>query len=258
MALYGVLGDIHGNRQALDAVLALFDRRDVKNIVCVGDIVGYNADPDDCVMQLRARRALTIAGNHDLIAIDRLGFDRCSNAVIHALKRTRAAIAPETARYLQSLPGQLVVESDILLIHGGVRDVQQYLTARSHIRQNVGYLRADFPHVRICLFGHAHEQKVYEIAGDEVCALPPAEKMSLREDRTYFINPGSVDAARKREHKLAECALLDSESARLEFHRVTYNDGAAETKAMACGYRIGPWTNRYYNLCRRLSRFADR
>ena len=78
MALYGVLGDIHGNREALEAALAKLDACGVTRILCVGDIVGYNADGDACVEILRACHALCIAGNHDLIGTGRLGFERCS------------------------------------------------------------------------------------------------------------------------------------------------------------------------------------
>ena len=100
MALYGLLGDLHGNLQALEAVLAALDRRGIARIACVGDLVGYNADPDACVALLEARGAACIAGNHDLIATGRLGFERCSNKAMHALARTRTALSPATVRRL--------------------------------------------------------------------------------------------------------------------------------------------------------------
>ncbi len=79
MALYGVLGDIHGNKEALAAVLEALHGRGVEQLLCVGDVVGYNADPDECALLLRAAGALSIAGNHDLIGTGRLGFERCSH-----------------------------------------------------------------------------------------------------------------------------------------------------------------------------------
>ena len=79
MARYGILGDIHGNLEALQAVLTLLDRRGVDRLLCVGDIVGCNADSNACIAQLRARDALAIAGNHDLISIKHLGVERCSD-----------------------------------------------------------------------------------------------------------------------------------------------------------------------------------
>ena len=93
MAIYGVLGDIHGNREALESVLAELDARGIDRIACVGDLVGYNADPDSCVQILRDRGALAIAGNHDLIGTGLLGFDRCSNKAMLSLKRTRRSMS---------------------------------------------------------------------------------------------------------------------------------------------------------------------
>ena len=75
MALYGVLGDIHGNREALRSALDRLDDCRVERILRVGDLVGYNADPDECVLLLRLRNATCIAGNDDLIGTGRFGFD---------------------------------------------------------------------------------------------------------------------------------------------------------------------------------------
>jgi hypothetical protein len=75
----------------------------------------------------------------------------------------------------------------------------------------------------------------------------------LRPDRLYYVNPGAVDGARKRGARLAECALYDDATLALEFQRLAYDHDAAEAKAVAGGYRIGPWMNRYYGLRRRLA-----
>jgi predicted phosphodiesterase len=263
MALYGILGDIHGNREALEAALAALDARGIDALLCVGDLVGYNADPDACVDLLRRRGAISIAGNHDLIGTGRLGFERCSNKALHSLKRTRRRLAHDVAEYLRGLPSHQVIEREVLLTHGGVRDVQQYMTRARHVLENVEYLRQDFPEARICFFGHTHEQRVFEVArldaGSEV-AEPFAEALAvsrpfiatLRADREYFINPGSVDASRKRASKLAEFALFDSGTRCVEFGRVAYDAKATEAKAAANGFRIDPWRDRLYDVQRRL------
>jgi predicted phosphodiesterase len=258
MALYGVLGDIHGNREALEAALAALDAQGAERLLCVGDIVGYNADPDDCAELLRKRKALSIAGNHDLIGLGRLGFGRCSNKAMYSLKQTRRRLGPETACYLAGLPARQVVEGRIVLIHGGVRDVQQYMETPGHIRQNAVFARADFPSGRVFFFGHTHAQKVYEVNGQTVGEVPAEGAVSLRKDRLYFINPGSVDASRKREHKLAECALLDSRTWEVRFLQLPYDEHATEAKAARGGYRIGPWTDRLYSFRKRLVRLGSR
>lgn len=254
MAVYGILADIHGNREALAAVLDLLERRGASWLACLGDIVGYNADPDECVDVVRRRCAAVIAGNHDLIGVGRLDFSRCSNKAEYSLKRTRQSLSSESADWLARLPAHHVLEDGVVLVHGGVRDVQQYMTTPAHIRANAELLRADFPEARLCFFGHSHEQKVYEVDGNSVRELPAKEKLRLDRDRLYFINPGSVDASRKRSGKVAECAVLDTAQWSVEFLRTPYDCAASEAKAAVFGYRISPLTNRLYSLRKRLSR----
>lgn len=252
MARTGVLGDIHGNREALSAVLSALEARGVDRLACVGDVVGYNADPDECAATVRERRMLTIAGNHDLIAVRRLGFGRCANNAAYALRRTRRALADETVAWLETLPLYRELEPGVLMVHGGVRDVQQSMTTRSLIAQNAAWLREDFPGSRICFFSHSHEQKIYEANGDEI----RGEKVILDPQKTYFINPGSVDASRKSRHKLAECAIFDGDL--IEFIRVPYDAASSECKAAAFGYRIPPLVDRAYSMRKRLSRLPQK
>lgn len=254
MAVYGLIADIHGNREALAAALALLEARRIERLLCLGDIVGYNADPDECVEAVRKRGALAIAGNHDLIGIGRLGFGRCSNKAAYSLKRTRRSLAPQSAAFLAGLPPSLALEDGVVLVHGGVRDVQQYMTTPVHIRQNAELLRADFPGARACFFGHSHEQRIYEVDGQRVRELPAGGKVFLDRNLLYFINPGSVDASRKRAGKAAECALLDTGAWTIEFLRTPYDCAATEAKAAVFGYRIGPVTDRLYSLRKKLFR----
>jgi predicted phosphodiesterase len=257
MALYGLLGDIHGNREALTAVLAALEQRHVERIVCLGDVVGYNADPDECVEIVRRRCTVTIAGNHDLIGLGRLGFRRCSTNAEYALRRTRRSLQPASNAWLAGLPPSHVLESGVVLVHGGVRDVQQYMKTPAQILENAAFLRADFPGARICFFAHSHEQKVYELRGDTVEELPGV-RHTLEKERTYFVNPGSVDASRKEGAKLAECALFHSTWGTLEFLRVAYDSAATEAKAAVFGYRISPLADQLYTLRRRTASAARR
>ena len=253
MAVYGVLGDIHGNIEALGSVLAALDARGVRHILCVGDVIGYNADPDACVALLRARHAQVIAGNHDLIGTGRLGFERCSNKARYSLQRTRKQLSAASIAWLQNLPANLLIEGRIALVHGGVRDVQLYMTTSMHIRRNAEHLREDFPTARVCFFGHSHEQRLYEVAGGEAQLLN-GDSHHLSRDGLYFINAGSVDAQRKREHRLAEFAVYDSDAGTVDFHRVRYDAAATEAKAAVAGYRITPLLDSLYSLARALSR----
>lgn len=259
MAVYGVLGDIHGNREALEAVLAALERRGISRFLCLGDIVGYNADPDECAARLRERHTLAIAGNHDLIGTGRLDFARCSNKARYSLKRTRRTLSRDTAAWLERLPANRLVEEHVLLVHGGVRDVEQYMVTPGHIRENADYARADFPAARLCFFGHSHEQKVYAVADGVVSELPLSSgRMYLDKGTLHFVNPGSVDAQRKSRHKLAECAILDTVGWTLEFLRLPYDAASTEAKAAVFGYRINRLTDRLYTWRSKLLKAAPR
>ena len=256
MAIHGVLGDIHGNREALEAVLAALDARGVSSLLCVGDLIGYNADPDACVAMLRERDATCILGNHDLIGTRRLGFERCSNKAMHSLKRTRRSLAPETLEAIAALPSHAVLEGHLLLTHGGVRDVQQYMTRPHHVLENARYLQEDFPGVDVCFFGHTHEQRIFHVHEGNVSepcreAIAAGGPVTIPEG-VCFVNPGSVDASRKRGEKQAEFAVFDSVARALAFHRVPYAAERTEARASAAGYRIDRWRDRLYDVQRRV------
>jgi predicted phosphodiesterase len=186
-----------------------------------------------------------------------MNFSRCSNIAEYALRRTRRVLGREAAAFLKTLPAHLVVENNVVLTHGGVRDVQQYMVTPAHIAENAKFLAQDFPAARVCFFGHSHEQRVYEVRGGEATDVTQPS-LTMDPSLVYFINPGSVDASRKSRHKLAECAVFDSSFGSVEFLRVRYDAAATEAKACAFGYRINPLTDRLYSTRRRLVRLAQR
>lgn len=219
MALYGILGGIHGNLEALRSVLAAFDARGVKKILCVGDVVGYNADPDQCVALLRARKAIVVAGQSDRIGTGLAGFDGCSNRTRYALARTRKELSADTAAWLRALPASRLVDDSIALASA-----------------------AEFPTARVCFFS----------GGLQASPAGPLEK-----DRLQTINVGSVDAQAKRDHRLAECAIFDSDAWTVEFLQLRYDAASTEAKAAVGGYRILPATDAFYTWQRRAERLSQ-
>jgi len=263
MALYGVVADIHGNLEALEAALAALDARGVRRIVCLGDLVGYNADSDAVVRVLRERGAECIAGNHELIGIGRLGTGKCNDATAYALLRTRRTLAPETRAFLAALPASRVLEGRFALVHGGVDDPEQYLRSPAAVLDNAARLARRFPGVSVCFFGHTHEPGVFAVERGAVRRIAGVDEARLAPGPVYFVNPGSVDAARKRDAaagavRAAEFAVLDSGALRVEFHRAAYDHAAAEAKALAGGYRMSRARARWMRLGRRVRSAAAR
>jgi len=241
MARYGLLADVHGNLEALRAALGFFETRDVQAFLCLGDVVGYNADPDGCVSLVRDHAMAAVAGNHDLIAIGRLGFDRCARKAAYALRRTRRALSPESAAWLATLTTRKTMEGGIVLIHGGVDDVELYMRTPAQIARAAALLAAECPGARVCFHGHTHEAAVWEVR-DGVARSRTAEgTITLPADATCFVNPGAVDSARKDRPGRAECAVFDTEAGTVEFARVPYDHEAAEGKARRQGYRRPAW-----------------
>jgi predicted phosphodiesterase len=262
MSTYGIISDVHGNLEALRAALQALEVRGVDRVLCLGDIVGYNAESNQCVALFQSRGIETIAGNHDLIALGRLGVERCSDKPAFTLRRTRKDLSRESRRYLGDLPLRRIVEKDVALIHGGVLDVQQYITTERRVFENDGLLAQEEPHATLCFFGHTHEPKVYEIDRGTLREHAPEGTIALGGRRKrYFINPGSIDASRKSEHKFAEFIVFDADTRTVEFHAVPYDHESVERSAARAGYRmdrVDEWLYRGLRWVRRGRRYVAR
>ncbi|HEY0705184.1 MAG TPA: metallophosphoesterase family protein [Polyangia bacterium] len=239
MALYGLIADVHGNFEALTAVLASLDALRVDRILCLGDLVGYNADADRCVELIADRHIACVAGNHDLIAIGQLGLERCAARPAFALRRTRKTLSSASRRYLADLPLSRV-EEDLVAFHGSSRDPSEYLRTPTQLELAARPVSAGWPGTRVCLFGHTHE--------------PLVHRTSLG---ISFVNPGSVDAARRLD-KTASFATFDSASGLVALRCVSYDDAQAEGRACEGGYRMTAIDEALARPARLLRRIATR
>lgn len=253
---WGIIADIHGNLPALLRVVRHLRGLGAQRVICLGDIVGYNAEPNRCVRLIEGLAIESIAGNHDLMAIGRLDFARCSLRPTYALRRTRRTLTEAARAFLARLPATRTYPGGLVLVHGSPDDVAEYMTDVRHIRRAARTLRARDPSARICLFGHTHDRKLWHVDGDRVRENEAAD-CRLDERGLYFINPGSVDGSR-RPQKQAEFALLDVDTRVVHFHRVPYNDGLVERAARARGYRMEPWREATLRGVRWVRRLAAR
>ncbi len=216
MARYGVLADIHGNREALEAVLEALGARGIERFLCAGDVVGYNADPEACISLLYGRRCVSVAGNHDLAAVGAADLSGFSDRAAYALRRTRKALRPASLAWLKALPQARSIDGGISLRHD-----------------------APDPHARLSILSERHEASFREA-----------------EPGRWILSPGAVDASRRASGRLAECAILDTDAWTVEFLRLRYDAASTEIKAGMGGYRIGPLTARVYVLHRRIAYFV--
>src|ERR1700693_5730331 len=146
-----IISDVHANRQAFEATLEAVAASDAAELWCLGDLVGYGADPDACVALAREHVAVCLAGNHDLAVTGEIPLDEFSRGASLAVEWTQEVIAPENLEFLQSLSPQ-GQEGTVGLYHASPRDpVWEYVLSAL-----LAELCLDQQPHRICLIGHSH------------------------------------------------------------------------------------------------------
>ncbi len=238
---YAVIGDVHANLEALTAVLQEIDRLQVDKIVCVGDLVGYHADPNECVALIRQHGIQSIAGNHDRAAINVEEAWDFGPAARHAILRTGAILDAETRSYLKTLPSLLQVDPGLLLVHGALHpspNDKTRLNSMEAVGQSFGIMRREFSHLRCCFYGHTHEAVIYERRNDNIGKYKES-LFELRSDAWYLINPGSV--GQPRDGNTGSAFLVYDQAVQtIQFHRVPYDRMACHRKAIDSGLAYQP------------------
>jgi len=231
---YAVLSDIHANLEALQAALNAVDSAGVDGIWSLGDLVGYNADPDACIRLIRERGIPTLMGNHDAVACglsDAVDFNPIARA---AAIWTRDALTLEQRDFLLEQPEQRSPAEGVRLVHGSLLHRDHYLLSRYDILENVFRMRAEKPEIRILLFGHTHNQVAFSCDADGNISQMTSPGFSLHDDRVYLINPGSVGQPRDQDPRCS-FLLLDLEGRTVEFVRQAYDIQACADKILSQG-----------------------
>lgn len=214
---YAIISDIHANLQALTAVLTKIDEIGVDEIVCLGDVVGYNANPNECVALIRELDIPTICGNHDAVACgisDPWGFNPIALA---AAVWTRENMTPDNAEWLRGLDDSMLTD-DFLAVHGAPSSRDIYLFGWEDVLPQIEMLR-DVER-DLCFFGHTHCPGIF--SEDGVYTVDSDSKFRLGEGKTFFINSGSVGQPRDGDPRAA-FGVIDMRRKEYELVRVPYN-----------------------------------
>lgn len=219
-----VVSDIHGNRHAFEAVLDAIADTECRELWCLGDLVGYGADPNACVDLARRHAALCLAGNHDLGVRGTIPLEQFSRGAALAATWTQEAITPETREYLEALEPQNLDEA-VALYHASPRDpVWEYVV--SPLQAD---LCLDVQATRVAFVGHSHVALSFcRVPGEPATGQtrPPDEEIDLREGE-WIVNPGSVGQPRDGDPRAAWLEL-DLDEWRAVYRRTEYDiDGAA-------------------------------
>lgn len=232
---YLILSDLHANWEALQAVLESADGQ-YDRIICLGDLVGYAADPNAVTEWVRANASAVVRGNHDRACAGIEDLEWFNPVARAAAEWTRAALSPENLAYIAALPkGPLAVE-DFQIMHGSLLDEDAYLILPADAGEVFPYLESP-----VAFFGHTHVQGGFEWVRDRVLTIgppdPEAQKDMLLEfdpDAAYLINPGSVGQPRDTDPRAAY-VLYTPDDRFLTYHRVPYDIDAAQSKIRRAG-----------------------
>jgi len=226
---YLIISDIHANLTAFEAVMEHAGKlgRDYDFVWCLGDVVGYGPDPNECVDLLRSMPHLCLAGNHDWAALGRLDIRTFNADARKAVTWTREKLTPDNLAYLAALPTTFVLD-DITLVHASPREpIWEYILDPLIAALN-------FPHYQTtyCLVGHTHTPVTFKLEnerGDVRVEKPVYDELLQIDKMRQIINPGSVGQPRDSDPRAAY-AFLDVERMTWQGYRIPYDIPAVQKR----------------------------
>lgn len=226
-----VVSDIHANLTAIEAVLA--DAGKVDETWCLGDVVGYGPDPNECIERLRALPNLTcMMGNHDIASFGEARLEIFNLDARKALIWQREALSEESKEFLRGLATEAVVRGDVTLVHGSPRDpIWEYVMNTLVARVNLTFFET-----RWCLVGHSHFQAIFQYdpeQDDLTIEVPPPGKHYALKERA-ILNPGSVGQPRDRDPRAAY-AIYHPKKKSWEPRRVEYDIRSVQMRILKAG-----------------------
>jgi predicted phosphodiesterase len=227
-----VIADIHANLEALESVMGKIAELSVDDIVCLGDIVGYNANPNECIDIIRREKIVSVLGNHDVAASGREAPNGFNALAQSAVFWTRNHLTPENRLFLLNLPPETMV-GDFILVHGSIHDTNRYLLSRDAAADNFRLLAGLPGDLKLGFFGHTHIGMTFiDLQGS--ISSDHSSELLLSSGMHYLINPGSVGQPRDGDSR-ASFLLYDSVDRTVRFFRVEYDIKQCQAKIVRAG-----------------------
>jgi predicted phosphodiesterase len=232
---YLVLTDIHANLEALDTCLADARARGFEQVLVLGDLIGYGADPNAVIDRVRELSPVALVrGNHDKVSSGLESADGFNPIARTAAHWTSKVLTNDNRAWIAHLPhGPVIVDADIEICHGSPVDEDEYIFGQSEARSAFAASTR-----QICLFGHTHYPAIFEYANGAFdgtrTALGLAEELQLLSGVKYLINPGSVGQPRDGDPRTAY-AIVDVPGALVELIRLDYPVWIAQEKIRQAG-----------------------
>jgi len=225
---YAIFADIHANLEALNAVLQHANSNGCDKFVCLGDIVGYNASPAECLEVVRGLDCPTVKGNHDEESSGNHSLERMNAVAQKALLWTREQLSEEQKTWLRRLRMVRQV-GQFTIVHSTLDqpNAWNYVTNKFDAMSNFTY-----QFTNLCFHGHTHIPRIF-VQSPRVNLLEESE-IVLEDDNKYFINVGSVGQPRDNDWR-ASYAVYDVESKKVSIQRVEYDIATTQAKIREAG-----------------------
>jgi predicted phosphodiesterase len=229
---YLIFTDIHGNLEALHAVLKAIQKKRIDHYIFLGDLVGYGASPNEVIQKILTLKPLSIIrGNHDK-AVSGLDSVQTFNPIAAAaIFWTKKTVIKKNLDFLSRLKqSPEIIHDTITICHGAPFDEDYYIFAEFDAAESFGYIQTP-----VCFFGHTHFPFIYAERDRNVEGTfleGSSNEVKLEKGIRYLINPGSVGQPRDRNPRAA-FAIYDSDTRVIKFYRVDYDIETAKKKILA-------------------------
>ncbi len=224
---FAFISDIHANLEALEAVLNDIKGQNIDEIICLGDIVGYGANPNECMELVKNHCPETLLGNHDAAAVELLSTQHFNIHAKIAIEWTEQNLKKENCNYLSSLPLKTTKES-MTLVHATPYEPNMwyYITSLEEAAFNF-----QFFDTKICLVGHTHIPIIIILDNDKELYVHQDTYVNMEklEGARFLINVGSVGQPRDRNPKSCY-GILDTFKKEFFYRRISYNIDKAQSK----------------------------
>ena len=224
-----IFGDIHSNLEALQAVLADAKSHQCTQFVCLGDIVGYNANPKECLDTIRELECPTVKGNHDELACMSSHPSNVSGLANEGIAYTRTQLTPADVAWLDSLKFVRQVR-DFTAVHATLDTPHKWGYVLNQLDAGASF---SYQHTQLCFFGHTHVPRAY-IRDQQVHTIEHWANIAVEAGKKYFLNVGSVGQPRDGDWR-SSYAIFHVKEHRIELRRLDYDIAGAQRKIIEAG-----------------------
>lgn len=225
---YAIISDIHANLEALQSVLKDARAKGVKQFICLGDVVGYNANPSECIDEIRALGCQVIMGNHDAYTVADEIPSVVNRRAKSSIEWTRENISEEQKGWLKALPLTRRVGS-FEVVHASMNSPEDWNYVVNGIDAILHFHHQETP---LCFFGHTHSPMYFNTENRKT--NKDEDHITLKDGFDYFINVGSVGQPRG-DDKRAQYVIYDTKAKTVDLQRVEYDVAKACAKIRAAG-----------------------